>query len=260
MKLINSPRCQTPSKQAHYLPPLPLICTLVSFLAAMAAAPTQAEQSATALANDPAPAVQVLQDVEANHFDHSDVLIVSVGSSVYSDFDNDGFFTNFTLTFDADVRYGDEWVYANIFLRGGGSDYLFFHSSDAFEIYESSIFDEYRLDSELVSNYPAAYYDVRIELRDAYSDRLLDVVDASTHRTLFALPLESRDSSDSFGNSVDTQILAPLNIDGPELNLARDQIVHEQVGASYALLPLLGLGLLARQRRRQLSNKPANGL
>lgn len=191
------------------------------------------------------------QLAEAHHFDdrNSRVLIVSVGSSVYSDFDNDGFFTNFSLRFDADVDYGDEWVYADIYLRAGDANYEFFHSSDSFEIYESLSTDEYHLDSELVRNYPAGYYDVRIELRDAYNDSLLDVVDASTNRTLFALPLESADFS-GFDTAVDTQSLAADANGNSVPGTQREQIVHESVGASYAVLPLLLAGWFARRGRK----------
>lgn len=250
MKPITPPNCIAQPEQQLRIGKLlrPAVCS--TFACLLAAAPLQADQLVEAPQNQPSQAQQSLQDLEAHHFNDSDVLIVSVGSSVFSDFDNDGFFTRFSLSFDADVRYGEEWVYANIFLRGGGGDYRFFHSSDAFEIYDTSSFDEYRLDSELVSNYPAGYYDVRIELRDAFNDRLLDAVDASTHRTLFALPLESQDSS-NFENSVDPQILGPLAIDLTQPEPLREQIVHEQVGAAYALLPLLGLGLLARRQRKQ---------
>lgn len=224
-----------------------LILSAMLFATTMMAAQAQADQSVLQPQDE---LLQTRQTLDGVHFNNSNVLIVSVGSSIYSDFDRDGFFTNFSLSFDADVRFGDEWVYARIFLRASGSDYLFFHTSDAFEIYESSSFDEYRLESELVSNYPAGYYDVRIELRDAFNDRLLDIVDASTHPTLFALPLESRDS-DSFGNSVDTQILGPESIDNNLADPLRQQIVRERVGASYALLPLLGLVLLMRRLRRR---------
>lgn len=249
MKQIDSATCPKQTKYNDLL--LAVMFSSVLLVAATFTASLQADPTVPEAADELS---QTRQSLDALHFDNSDVLIISVGSSVYSDFDRDGFFTNFSLSFDADVRYGNEWVYARIFLRASGEDYLFFHTSDAFEIYESSSFDEYRLESELVSNYPAGYYDVRIELRDAFNDRLLDIVDASTHSTLFALPLESRDSSDLV-NSVDTQILGPLPINDNLSDPLRQQIVRERVGASYALLPLLGLVLLARKQRRLARNK-----
>jgi len=176
-----------------------------------------------------------------NH-DHDHVYIVSVGTSVYSDADQDGFFSKFSLRFDADTAYGEEDVYAQIYLRNDGDNYELFHTSRVFEVYESLGSDEYELDSRLVSNYPAGYYDIRVELRDAYDDELYDMVDASSHRTLSGLPLESSEL-----NGVNTQSLDL--VDGDLVDGRREQIISEQIGASFILLPLLFAMALVRRRR-----------
>ena len=235
------------------------IIAIITLLVAGVALPLQATENATSSATTTATtaidslenarnAVLPAQSTEAHHFNSPRVWIVSVGSSVYSDFDNDGFFTHFNLPFDADVDYGDEWVFASILLRTGEADYELFHTSDIFEIHDSSSFDKYRLESELVRNYPTGYYDVRIELRQAYNDSLLDVVDASSNRTLFALPLES---SDSGITQATLSTNDPVADDNSITNFQREQIVHERVGAGYALLPLLLAGWLTRRRRCQ---------
>lgn len=154
------------------------------------------------------------------------VSIVDVGSHVYSDYDHDGYFTHFSLSFDIDAGYGSAWVYARIYLRDDTSDYTLFHTTEVFEIYNNLGSDRYKVESKLVANYPAAHYDLLIEVFVAGDPNVRDVVDASTHQNLFALPLES-DRLD----------------DGP-----RDVIIHGSVGSS-TLGGLAILGFFAIRRR-----------
>jgi len=99
---------------------------------------------------------------------NSRVWIVSVSSGVYSDADRDGFFSEFSINLDADTSYQDARVYARILLREGEQDYELFHTSQIFDLNSYSLGDAYRIEGKLVSNYPAAYYDVQVDLFDAY--------------------------------------------------------------------------------------------
>lgn len=129
-----------------------------------------------------------------NHYYQGEVIIADVRSSVYSDDDQDGFYTRFSLTFDVDTysQYSDyEYVYARIYLSKDGTGYDLFHVTEVFEIYSNYSSDRYKVDSNLVSNFDAAYYDVKIEVFVAGATGVQDEVDAATHRSLFALPLES---------------------------------------------------------------------
>ncbi len=161
------------------------------------------------------------------HYDHNrKIAVVDVGSHVYADYDKDGYFTHFSLSFDIDAGYGSAWVYARIYLRDAISDYTLFHTTEVFEIYDNLGTDRYKVESKLVANYPAAHYDVLIEVYEAGDPNLRDSVDASTHQNLFALPLES-DRLD----------------DGP-----RDVIIHGTVGSS-TLAGLAVLTLFSLRRR-----------
>ena len=173
------------------------------------------------------------------HFhDHEyPVLFVEVGASLYADADGDGYFSRFSLSFDADTEYGERQLRARIFLRpsnaesssveGAIPEYELFHVTERFDIYDDLASDSYRVESRLVSNYPADHYDVRIDLHDAYDDELLDSVDANSHSTLAGLPLEA----------------ATLD-DGP-----RKAIIQEHAGGLNYLAVLL-LGAIAMFRRR----------
>lgn len=180
---------------------------------------------------------------ESRHLTHyEDAIIVSVGSSVYSDTDRDGFFTHFSISFDVDSSHGHRDIYARIWIRSDSNDWELFHTTGKYQIYGGLASDTFRVESKLLNNYPAAYYDLKLDILDPYNDQLLDSVDASTHTTLFALPLEST-SLDDGG--------------------IRDQVVHEHVGAAITL-PLLALGFLTSrifsQRRRRLEHRPVSAV
>ncbi|MBX2884993.1 MAG: choice-of-anchor H family protein [Granulosicoccus sp.] len=180
------------------------------------------------LFNDLELARQAEQNIPNRYHWHRSIVIADVGTHVYSDFDHDGFYTHFSASFDVDVGYGSAWIYAKIYLRDSTSDYRLFHTTEVFEIYDNLGTDRYKVESKLVSNYPADYYDLRIEIFEAGNADIRDSVDASTHRTLFALPLES-DFLD----------------DGP-----RDEVVHGTVGsATLGGLVMLSLFILRRRYR-----------
>lgn len=154
------------------------------------------------------------------------ISVVDVETHLYSDYDLDGYFSHFSVSFDIDAGYGSAWVYARVYLRDGSSDYTLFHTTEVFEIYDNLSSDRYKIESKLVANYPAGNYDVLIEVFEAGDPAVRDAVDASTHQILFALPLES-DRLD----------------DGP-----RDVIIHGSVGSStLGGLAILGLFVLRRR-------------
>ena len=178
-------------------------------------------------------------------------LIVAVDTTVFDDIDRDGFYTQFGLRLDADVvdsRFRDIRVAVRILLRRPGEDYLFFHTSESFLIYGGLNSDIYRFETELLSNFPADYYDVRLELIETFSDRVLDIVDATSTRSLSALPLESRDLVELPGPGIQpggNSNSLTQNGTGNNPSLAtsgsRDAIVREHVGSASLLLPLLAL-------------------
>ena len=197
-------------------------------------------------------------------------LIVSVDSTVFDDPDRDGFYTQFGLRLDADVFEGgfhDIRVAIQIWLRRPGEDYLFFHTSESFNIYGGLNSDIYRFETELLSNYPADFYDIRLELIDTFNDVILDIVDANSTRALSALPLESRDLVEVPGQGIQSAGNRPadngnfLTQNEPADTLiagsaSRDAIVREHAGSTSVLIPLFALLLLIRLKSNyRLSRK-----
>lgn len=123
----------------------------------------------------------------------NDFWITDIGTLLYKDADRDGYFSGFSLTIDADTQYSHAEVYAAIDIQfpDGARERL--HTTGIYHLYGNSITDEYRIDIELVENYPIGQYNLFVDLVDAYDHRVVDQVDASEFSNLAGLPLESED-------------------------------------------------------------------
>ncbi len=153
---------------------------------------------------------------ELAHNDHrlddlSDVWINEVGSLLDIDRDRDGWFSRFVISIDADVYsdrhrdnaflFADEAsVYVRLSLTDSSGVENLLYDSDVFDVYGTSGGDRHRIELDLRGAYPEDRYDMVVELRDAFNDQLLDVVDAGDFRTLDDLPLEDARRDGRIGN------------------------------------------------------------
>lgn len=182
---------------------------------------------------DPANAQLVSQnDGGLRHHPWQDDIawISSIGTLLHDDADTDGYYNGFSLTVDADSAYQHIDVYLTIDVQLGGQHRERLHSGSDFTLYRQSLTDGYRIDIDLLRNYPAGHYDLWVELHDAYDHRTLDTVGADDFNNLYSLPLESRDMD-----------YLPANLQAPRP--ANDDIaVTEHAGsAGFAMLILMGL-------------------
>ena len=120
--------------------------------------------------------------------------IFHIDTLLFSDFDNDGFFSSFDLTFDLDVEYGQALVFADIWIRRYGGYYELLYTTDTFVIEGQNAYDEYHVSTDLLEDFPRDYYDILIELYDVDYSLVepVAIADASIDSSLSALPLESR--------------------------------------------------------------------
>ncbi|MEE9333222.1 MAG: choice-of-anchor H family protein [Granulosicoccaceae bacterium] len=125
----------------------------------------------------------------SNH--HSDVWVDDVGTSLFADNDHDGYFGGFSLSFDVDTSYGSQDIYATVFLQLGNQSPVVLLTSKIFTIYGRSGSDIYRVEAQLIDQYPAGDYQVRIDIHDAHNGQVLDSVDDQSFRNLRNLPLEA---------------------------------------------------------------------
>ncbi|MDQ7073747.1 MAG: choice-of-anchor H family protein [Gammaproteobacteria bacterium] len=108
------------------------------------------------------------------------------------DDDFDGFYHNFSLTFDADVSFGSAPVYAELYLSYEGGPWNHYFTTEVFQINNSSVFDNYEVVTELTDGYLPGHYDLLIDLYDATWDELVTSYSALDDANLLAIPLEDR--------------------------------------------------------------------
>ncbi|MGL4577479.1 MAG: choice-of-anchor H family protein [Shewanella xiamenensis] len=157
--------------------------------------------------------------------------IYDASSRLFEDFDYDGFYRTFSVTFDVDVfgSYLNERadLFAELYLSRNGGPWVHYYTTDVFTIYGDSTQDDYEVLTTLYTGYQTDHYDVLIDVYEVGYSGIVASISADNTDGLYALPLESRDR-DSSGEVI---------------------IVDE--GGAVSLFALLGLGLLAVLRKRE---------
>lgn len=147
--------------------------------------------------------------------------------SLDTDLDYDGYYSQFTIEFDADTIFNVSPVYAVIYI-GNNEYYESIHVTSEFYIHGEDAADSFAIESRLISGFPPGEYDVLIELYDGYSDVLVAYSDSYSDADLAYLTLESESYEDVFEDTV--------------------VIVHEHGGStSLYTLTLLTMMLLVRR-------------
>ena len=161
--------------------------------------------------------------------------IRDVSTELIVDRDNDGYYSRFRINFDPDADFERRLVYARVWVRARGGDWIEEYVSDDWYVDTSGFDDEYVLDVDWVNGYPTSYYDVQIDLYDAATSLL--VASAGSERAAFAqIPLE--DSS---------RDVAPSS---PSPGAGGSSSSREGGGGSLEWLSLLGLFSLALGAKR----------
>ncbi|MFQ6005737.1 MAG: choice-of-anchor H family protein [Woeseia sp.] len=115
---------------------------------------------------------------------------------LFNDDDFDGFYWGIDLLFDADTYYDAADVYAVAYLSFEGGPWNEYAVTDTFTIFGATSDDEYVLVTELMSGYPTGYYDILIELFDAYDGAFLASFGPGDTSELSLLPLEDFNRDD----------------------------------------------------------------
>lgn len=162
---------------------------------------------------------------------YGDSWVYDATTDVFADRDADGYFRFLRVRFDVDTIYSEAWVYAEIYLSADGNSWEHLYSTQDFDVWGQDPDDDYEVETELVSGYPAGLYDVLIEIYDADTGVLVDEFGPNESPEFSLLPLEDA--------SRDGLPAAPPVV-----------IVEEGGGGAVSWLGLLGLvGAVAVRRR-----------
>jgi hypothetical protein len=122
----------------------------------------------------------------------SEAWIYDATVSLFNDFDGDGYHHYIRVRFDADSLFDSHYVYARLYLSEDGEYWEEYHVTGDILIEGSSPFDDFEVETELVSGFPPGLYDVLIELYDADFGDYLDEFGPAQSSALSLLPLEDR--------------------------------------------------------------------
>lgn len=117
--------------------------------------------------------------------------IRDVSTTLLIDDDADGHYSRFRITFDPDADFDGAYLYARVWVRPQGGEWIEEHVSEDFLVDASGVEDAYSLTADWISGYPTAYYDVQIDLYDAATG-LLAASAGSERPELSRLPLEDQ--------------------------------------------------------------------
>ncbi len=143
---------------------------------------------------------KVSQGSRADHY--AEFSIYSATSFLHEDYDGDGYYQTFSVTFDADIySYTDnQWgeVYALLYLSKNGGPWTHYFTTDDFLIEGDTDLDEYEVITTFVSGYSSDHYDVLIDLYQVgYSD-IVASLSSDDSDALYALPIESAEYDEPY--------------------------------------------------------------
>ncbi|WP_206484130.1 choice-of-anchor H family protein [Thalassotalea sp. G2M2-11] len=166
---------------------------------------------------------------------HNEFNIYQGYVQLIEDYDQDGFFQTFSVTFDADVYSHDiideAYVYAELYLSKNGGDWVHYYTTDNFMIYGESEDDQYEVYTTLNQGYISDHYDVLIDLYEVGYGDVVATYSSNDTNDLYALPLESSDYDPNY------------------VEYHSESHSH---GGSFSLIITIMLGLVALTRKRRI--------
>ncbi len=118
------------------------------------------------------------------------VWFYQVESEISQDLDQDGYYQNLSLTMDLDTQFVSQDVFVDILLFNSVGEVELSYSSDIFNLNGDSELDAQTFDFQFFESFPTDYYQIQIEVYDAYNLELRAVANETNMVALLDLPLE----------------------------------------------------------------------
>ena len=119
-----------------------------------------------------------------------DAWFYDASTELFNDLDGDGYYHYLRVKFDVDSYFNEHWVYARLYVSEDGFLWDEYHVTGDFLVNGSAPFDEFEVETELVSGFPTGAYDVLIELYDADYGDFLGEYGPADSSAFSLLPLE----------------------------------------------------------------------
>lgn len=127
-------------------------------------------------------------DNDANYSSHYTFHEVSV--NLIKDGDNDGYYQTFSLNIDADNTSSSRQIHAKILIKNASSSWRNLYTSPTFTLAGTTSQDLQKWDFDMLSGYRADSYQLKVELYETHSDKLLLATNTSDFPQLSKLKFE----------------------------------------------------------------------
>ncbi|MEM7260165.1 MAG: choice-of-anchor H family protein, partial [Pseudomonadota bacterium] len=112
-------------------------------------------------------------------------------AGIGNDYDSDGYYSDFSISFDFDTHLSTSLVYAVLYVSTPGGPWIEYAVTSNFLVGGSGGGDAYTINATLDNGYQTGYYDHYIEVYDAYTDEYLAGFGPQDSHVLHGLPFES---------------------------------------------------------------------
>ncbi|MGJ8692216.1 MAG: choice-of-anchor H family protein [Thalassotalea sp.] len=146
---------------------------------------------------------------QLSHYNYS-FTIYTANTKLINDYDADGYYQTFNLTFDADLlsysHFDQSDVYAEMYLSFNGGPWQHYLTTEVFTLYGESSDDEYSINTRLNQGYNTGEYDILIDLFEVGYDDIVASYSGFDDVALAAVPLESEEYDEVYVEQVHTDV------------------------------------------------------
>ncbi|PHS12442.1 MAG: hypothetical protein COA86_18505 [Kangiella sp.] len=149
------------------------------------------------------------------------------------DLDGDGYYSDFTIEFDADYDDGYADVYGVLYYSKNGGPWIEYFETDVFEIYLNDATDDYQVTSRLITDFPTSNYDILIDLYEHGISGIVATISSDDTQNLLGLPLEDEAHELNSNASQITYVASTISHDADGDNFYTDLTLEYDISTIY---------------------------